>query len=98
MALEHLMKKNCLDNVQFYIQFVCARFDVEMMNRTNLFVVNLILQSSDVEEIKLASVELFSQLVEVSPYVVREFIMHEAMTLEEVWKNSQATISVVLLK
>lgn len=42
------------------------------------------LQVSDNEEHRLASVEMFSQVVDISPYLVRDFIMKEAQTQEEV--------------
>lgn len=38
---------------------------------------------SDNEEHRLASVEMFSQVVDISPYLVRDFIMKEAQTQEE---------------
>ena len=41
-------------------------------------------QVSDIEEHRLASVEMFSQVVDISPYLVRDFIMKEAQTQEEV--------------
>lgn len=38
---------------------------------------------SDSEENRLASVEMFSQVVDISPYLVRDFIMKEGQTQEE---------------
>jgi len=42
------------------------------------------LQVSDCEENRLSAVEMFSQVVDISPYLVRDFIMKEAQTQEEV--------------
>ncbi|XP_078351568.1 serine/threonine-protein phosphatase 4 regulatory subunit 3-like isoform X2 [Oculina patagonica] len=38
---------------------------------------------SDCEENRLSAVEMFSQVVDISPYLVRDFIMKEAQTQEE---------------
>ncbi|XP_068683455.1 serine/threonine-protein phosphatase 4 regulatory subunit 3-like isoform X1 [Montipora capricornis] len=38
---------------------------------------------SDDEENRLASVEIFSQVVDICPYLVRDFVMKEAQTQEE---------------
>lgn len=38
---------------------------------------------SDCEEQRLASVEMFSQMVDTCPYLVRDFVMKEAQTQEE---------------
>ena len=43
-----------------------------------------VLQVSDSEENRLSAVEMFSQIVDISPYLVRDFIMKEGQTQEEV--------------
>ena len=42
------------------------------------------MQVSDCEENRLSAVEMFSQVVDISPYLLRDFIMKEAQTQEEV--------------
>lgn len=51
----------------------------------------VLLQNKDIETTKLTAVDIISQLVDISPYVVREFMMQEANSQPEV------TIAVMMM-
>ena len=54
-------------------------------------------QVSENEENRLSAVEMFSQVVDTSPYLVRDFIMKEGQTEEEVCINFERITMLLML-
>lgn len=45
---------------------------------------NIISQGLDDEKMKLAAIDIFSYIVEFSPSMVRDFILHESISVDDV--------------